>query len=130
MSPLSSALSGRSRSWPRIAVLPFTGLSIVPSAEVLPLTAGNLKLSRPGAEPGLRAWDAADELLLAEAGNRLADSPRVLVVDDQFGALTLGLAQAHGPVTSVADSESFRMHSITMPDIIPVSPGQRCCTAG
>lgn len=76
----------------------------MPSAEVLPLPAGNLKLSRPGAEPGLRAWDAADELLLAEAGNRLADSPRVLVVDDQFGALTLGLAQAHGPVTSVADS--------------------------
>src|SRR5690554_7833998 len=73
MSPLSSALSNRSRSWPRIAVLPFTGLSTVPSAEVLPLTAGNLKLSRPGAEPGLRAWDAADELLLAEAGNRLAD---------------------------------------------------------
>ena len=40
----------------------------MPSAEVLPLTAGNLRLSRPGAEPGLRAWDAADELLLAEAG--------------------------------------------------------------
>ncbi len=76
----------------------------MPSAEILPLPAGGLKLNRPGGEPGLRAWDAADELLLAEAGKRQAESPRILVVDDQFGALTLGLAQAHGPVTSVADS--------------------------
>jgi 16S rRNA (guanine1207-N2)-methyltransferase len=76
----------------------------VPSADILKLPAGDLRLSRPGSEPGLRAWDAADELLLAEAVNRLAESPRILVIDDQFGALSLGLAQAHGPVTSVADS--------------------------
>ncbi|QSP94357.1 class I SAM-dependent methyltransferase [Marinobacter salinisoli] len=55
---------------------------------------GSLALSRPGKAAALRAWDAADELLLAEAHARFtpAEKPRMLVVDDQFGALTLGLA--------------------------------------
>lgn len=56
--------------------------------------AGPLTLVRPGTgDASLRAWDAADELLLQEAFARLNPSrqPRVLVIDDQFGALTLGL---------------------------------------
>ncbi|WP_372996887.1 class I SAM-dependent methyltransferase [Marinobacter sp.] len=66
---------------------------------------GTLILSRPGAtDPTLRAWDAADELLLEEALSAASavKKPRVLVVDDQFGALSLGLA-AVSP-TVVADS--------------------------
>ncbi|SNC67344.1 16S rRNA (guanine1207-N2)-methyltransferase [Marinobacter sp. es.048] len=66
---------------------------------------GTLTLSRPGTgDPTLRAWDAADELLLEEALGAAAafDEPRVLVVDDQFGALTLGLSRLSPTV--VADS--------------------------
>lgn len=63
------------------------------TADVLESPFGPLSLSRPGAGPSLRAWDAADELLLLEAAGHLnlARAPRVLLVDDQFGALTLGL---------------------------------------
>lgn len=64
------------------------------TAAVLDYADGQLTLSRPGGgDASLRAWDAADELLLQEALQRLdvGQSPRVLVVDDQFGALALGL---------------------------------------
>ena len=63
---------------------------------VLDSNAGSLILSRPGTDDSsLRAWSAADELLLHEAWNRLDAAPdsRVLVVDDQYGALTLGLSR-------------------------------------
>lgn len=66
---------------------------------------GRLTLSRPGTgDPTLRAWDAADELLLEAALDSAAgfDEPRVLIVDDQFGALALGLSR-FSP-TIVADS--------------------------
>jgi 16S rRNA (guanine1207-N2)-methyltransferase len=66
---------------------------------------GRLTLSRPGTDdPTLRAWDAADELLLEQAIDIAAglDEPRVLVVDDQFGALALGLSRLSPTV--VADS--------------------------
>jgi 16S rRNA (guanine1207-N2)-methyltransferase len=65
----------------------------------------------------LQAWDAADELLLQQAthwveNEWLADKqpagkqhPRVLVVDDNFGALTLGLWRLQ-PVT-LADSAAL-----------------------
>lgn len=56
---------------------------------------GELTLSRPGTDdPTLRAWDAADELLLEgclNAANGVTE-PRVLIVDDQYGALSLGLS--------------------------------------
>ncbi|MDO3720216.1 class I SAM-dependent methyltransferase [Marinobacter sp. chi1] len=73
-------------------------------ASTLDFSGGNLSLSRPGKAASLRAWDAADELLLTEAVARITPSEmqRVLVVDDQFGALTLGLS-AFGPDV-VADS--------------------------
>lgn len=73
----------------------------------LPPLPSPLRLTRPGApDPTLRAWDAADELLIEQA-HTLADGgrSRVLVVDDQFGALTLGLS-ALSP-TVVADSATL-----------------------
>lgn len=62
---------------------------------VLEYPGGSLTLTRLGTkDPSLRAWSAADELLLQEAFEYLTKAPgsRVLVVDDQYGALTLGLS--------------------------------------
>lgn len=74
------------------------------TANVFDSPFGALPLSRPGGGPSLRAWDAADELLLLEASEHLdpALAPKLLVVDDQFGALTLGLGAFNPDV--VADS--------------------------
>ncbi|MDX1557904.1 MAG: methyltransferase [Marinobacter sp.] len=69
---------------------------------------GTLTLNRPGtADPTLRAWDAADELLLEQALEAAAgfDHPRVLIVDDQFGVLALGLS-VFSP-TVVSDSATL-----------------------
>lgn len=76
---------------------------------VLEYPGGSLTLTRPGTkDPSLRAWNAADELLLQEAFEYLTSAPdaRVLVVDDQYGALTLGLS-AFAPDV-VADSAQLR----------------------
>ncbi|WP_100639483.1 class I SAM-dependent methyltransferase [Marinobacter salexigens] len=65
------------------------------TSAVLDLPGGSLTLIRPGTDdPSLRAWSAADELLLQEAYSHLSAKPdsRVLIVDDQYGALTLGLS--------------------------------------
>jgi len=76
------------------------------TTEILEFAATRLVLTRPSGDgQALRAWDAADELLLEEALTRLSSGDRVLIVDDQFGALTLGLAQ-YAPV-SVADSATL-----------------------
>lgn len=72
---------------------------------VLDFPGGSLTLSRPGTEdPSLRAWSAADELLLQESIRHLDAAPdsKILVVDDQYGALTLGLSRFTPDV--VADS--------------------------
>ena len=62
-----------------------------------------LTLARPGqGSQSLRAWDAADEQLIETARARWRPGDSLAVVDDAFGALTLGLAEFH-PV-SVADS--------------------------
>lgn len=81
-----------------------------------------LDLVRPGSsDRALRAWDAADELLLDAAANVVAgiDQPRVLVIDDQFGALTLGLAQLRPQL--VADSatlpEALAINARRNPDL-------------
>ncbi len=58
-----------------------------------PLSNGSLVLRRPyPGGLGSRAWDAADEQLVAEALDRIPPGSRVAVVDDTFGALSLGLA--------------------------------------
>lgn len=72
---------------------------------VLDFPGGSLVLSRPGTnDPSLRAWSAADELLLQECYKRIEAAPasRVLVIDDQYGALALALAPLAPDV--VADS--------------------------
>lgn len=48
--------------------------------------------------PNLFAVDAADRLILDEAGEALAAAPQdsVVVIGDHYGALTLGAATAHG----------------------------------
>jgi 16S rRNA (guanine1207-N2)-methyltransferase len=76
------------------------------------------KAVRPNANAAsLQAWDAADELLLQQAADWVENTwpagkqqagkqhPRVLVVDDNFGALTLGLWELQ-PVT-LADSAAL-----------------------
>ena len=75
--------------------------------ELLQIKGVELSLRRPGRANGLRGWDAADELLLEQALERLEAKPeqQVLVIDDQFGALTLGLA-GFSPVT-LADSATL-----------------------
>ncbi|MCK0107181.1 methyltransferase [Marinobacter sp. S0848L] len=76
------------------------------TSEVLEIAGKSLVLRRPGREASsLRAWDAADELLLDEALKRATSEQRVLVIDDTFGALTIGLGE-FAPV-SVADSASL-----------------------
>ncbi|KPQ02497.1 methyltransferase [Marinobacter sp. HL-58] len=77
------------------------------TSDILEFAGGSLPLKRPGGGRSLRAWDAADEQLLEQTFARYSpeDRPRVLVVDDQFGALTLGLAPFQ-PV-SFADSHSL-----------------------
>jgi 16S rRNA (guanine1207-N2)-methyltransferase len=76
--------------------------------ELLQINGVELSLRRPGSRAsGLRGWDAADELLLEQALEGLRNWPeqRVLILDDQFGALTLGLA-GFSPVT-LADSAAL-----------------------
>ncbi len=52
----------------------------------------------------LRAWDAADELVLAHVGELRQPLSRVVIANDGFGALAVTMA-AHGArVTSVCDS--------------------------
>lgn len=63
------------------------------SDDRLTTPAGTLHLQRYQSDnPTLRAWDAADELLLAEAERWLEPGQKLLVVDDSHGALALGLA--------------------------------------
>ncbi|MCR8913844.1 class I SAM-dependent methyltransferase [Marinobacter panjinensis] len=83
------------------------------TSDVLEVSGLSLPLKRPGGGRSLRAWDAADELLLEQVYARFTPEscPRVLIVDDQFGALTLGLA-SFTPV-SFADSSSLASALIT-----------------
>ncbi|WP_404361863.1 methyltransferase [Marinobacter sp.] len=60
--------------------------------DVLQLPQGGLRLVRPGAAEGLRAWDAADEQLIEHARNLAFEGCRLAVIDDSFGALSLALA--------------------------------------
>ncbi len=68
--------------------------------------ARTLALKRPhGDGRDLRAWDAADEQLVSQALARLRPGQRVAVVDDRFGALSLGLADFQPDI--VADSAAL-----------------------
>ncbi|MEX0605904.1 MAG: methyltransferase [Marinobacter sp.] len=62
-----------------------------------------LKLGRPGApDRQLKPWDSADEQLISVATSAVRDGQRVLVIDDNFGALTLALGEYRPDV--LADS--------------------------
>lgn len=95
--------------------------------ELLQINGVELALRRPGNRArGLRGWDAADELLLEQASACLQGlrEPRVLIVDDQFSALTLGLSR-FSPVT-LADSATLGSALVlnaasSMPFSVPVS---------
>ncbi|WP_150912887.1 class I SAM-dependent methyltransferase [Marinobacter halotolerans] len=82
------------------------------SDEMLHIAGLGLALKRPGDGANyLRGWDAADELLLEHASEQIAGRPdqRVLVVDDQFGALTLGLGRLFPEISlvSLADNATL-----------------------
>ncbi|WP_166265288.1 class I SAM-dependent methyltransferase [Marinobacter caseinilyticus] len=71
--------------------------------DVLELPGRMFRLGRPGAESrNLRAWDAADEQLIDKAETLYRTGQNVLILDDQFGALALGLA--HMRPIGVSDS--------------------------
>jgi 23S rRNA (guanine1835-N2)-methyltransferase len=58
-------------------------------------------------EQNLRAWDAADELLLASLAEQMpAPDKRFLIVNDQYGALTVSLTAAFSgyPIQFATDS--------------------------
>ncbi|WP_166261064.1 class I SAM-dependent methyltransferase [Marinobacter salicampi] len=62
--------------------------------DVLSLPHSSLTLLRPGgAYHELKAWDAADQLLVERALEVVPADARVLVIDDSFGAITLGLSE-------------------------------------
>jgi 16S rRNA (guanine1207-N2)-methyltransferase len=76
--------------------------------EPLQINGEALCVHRPGRHTrGLRGWDAADELLLMQGLEHLQDRQnlRILIVDDQFGALSLGLSK-FSP-TMLADSATL-----------------------
>ncbi len=55
----------------------------------------------------LQAWDSADELLLQYVGNLELPNPRVLILNDAFGALSCGLAELR-PVSYTDSYLSYR----------------------
>ncbi|MCL1476737.1 MULTISPECIES: methyltransferase [unclassified Marinobacter] len=102
------------------------------------------RAAKPNANAAsLQAWDAADELLLQQATHWMDDKwladkqqadkphPRVLVVDDNFGALTLGLwglqpviladSAALGPVLAHNLALNPPLHSISSHQAAPLS---------
>ena len=94
---------------------------------VLDFAGGSLTLSRPGTDdPALRAWSAADELLLQAAFDYLEIAPdsRVLVVDDQYGALTLGLSRFTPDV--VADNAQLSAALVLNASQNPGNPAPAC----
>lgn len=103
-------------------------MSVSGSDELLDTPAGLLRLQRLHAgDPSLRAWDAADELLLAEAAQRLKPGDRVLVLEDAHGALTLGLWPFE-PV-SVSDSAALPQavaHNLSLNPAARAGPSA-CC---
>lgn len=96
------------------------------TSEVMSHPEGKLSLTRPGAGPRpLQAWDAADELLLEYAHQLIDDHSvcRVLILDDRFGALALGLAQRSPVVVSDLASlepalrQNARANGLLVPEV-------------
>ena len=79
---------------------------------ILKRTDGDLTLLRhpPRARDTLRAWDAADEYLLAHLEESDVNLDRLLIVNDGHGALALSLAFA----TPTVVSDSFMSRQSTL----------------
>ncbi len=73
---------------------------------ILEVAQGRFELDRhpPRPRQPLRAWDAADELVLAWAAERALPEP-IVVVNDGFGALSMAL----NPAVVLTDSENSRI---------------------
>jgi 16S rRNA G1207 methylase RsmC len=75
----------------------------------------------------LQAWDAADEYLLNHVAeqtvlDRLAVEPRILLVNDQFGALAVALSRALPAAELVSWSDSWLAHQGTQANIADNAP--------
>lgn len=84
---------------------------------------GTRTLGRPNtaATSPLRAWSAADQMALDHLGD--VDLGRVLVVNDAFGAITCGLADAHPTVwTDSATSRQAIDQNLRANGYEPLSP--------
>lgn len=66
----------------------------------------------PTKDGSLRAFDAADQLVLAEVAGRIEAGVRALVVNDSFGALAVPLAAAGAEVTVWTDSVLAEISSL------------------
>ncbi len=70
----------------------------------------NLNLSRYPltSDPNLKAWNAADEYLIESSGaHEISQESNVLVVNDQFGAITCALYQATPDLNLINWTDSF-----------------------
>jgi len=87
---------------------------------------GTFKLQRFPIEAGekLQAWDAADEYLLNDVSDKLAEfkSPRVLILNDSFGALAVAL-HAFNPV-ALSDSYLSQISSLENLKLNQIQPEQ------
>jgi len=89
----------------------------------------------PTKDRSLRAFDAADQLVLGEVGADLTSGDRVLVVNDSFGGLAVPLAGAGAEVTVWTDSvlsemairQNLRSNVLTEAVMVPSTslPGAR-----
>jgi len=87
---------------------------------------GTFKLQRFPIEAGekLQAWDAADEYLLNDVSDKLAEieSPRVLILNDSFGALAVAL-HAFNPVV-LSDSYLSQISTLENLKLNQIQPEQ------
>ena len=93
------------------------------SETTLQVAQGQFKLQRFPLEKNqkLRAWDAADEYLLNDLAPKLEhiENPRVLIINDSFGALAVAL-YVHKPcsvsdsfISQTATQENLKLNQIT-----------------
>lgn len=81
----------------------------------------------PTSDRSLRAFDAADQLALAEAAPLVASGVRVLVMNDSFGGLSIPLVAAGADVTIWTDSvlaeiavrENLTTNTLAPVDVVP-----------
>jgi 16S rRNA G1207 methylase RsmC len=92
--------------------------------------AGELQLKRyPAAQdPSLKAWDAADQWLIERAYSSLPKGERILIINDEFGALTTALSAdfdiihwSDSRVSQLAAEKNLRRNAIRQPQFVPAT---------